>query len=218
MSLEIKHSELRSLWNDIKECTLCERNDIKAFVRGNPNARILFVGANPGRTEMTEGKALVGDAGKKLDAMCADVGIDTDLCLFSNAIFCGSQGTSVITIENIIKCYRFAKRVVEIVDPILTICLGKQAVQSMTSHDRPTPCWRKYVRDEEDRIYYCMKHPAYYLYRRGEEDFDMFRSLSEAWELYKYLADVKKRGVSMEEAGVGTIGMPWDVEYLVTPF
>ena len=60
------------------------------YTRGNPHARIVFVGEAPGEDEekaFTAGRsdtAFVGSSGGELDRMCLDAGIDTSNCYFTN--------------------------------------------------------------------------------------------------------------------------------------
>src|SRR5689334_903955 len=54
--------------------------------RGNPSARIMFVGEAWGRQEEIERKPFVGPAGKVLAELCLKAGIDPDACYYSNII------------------------------------------------------------------------------------------------------------------------------------
>lgn len=52
--------------------------------RGNPNARILFVGEAPGAVEERDGKPFVGPAGSVLTEMLFKAGIDPAECFYTN--------------------------------------------------------------------------------------------------------------------------------------
>ena len=56
--------------------------------RGNPNAKILFVGESPGRNEDIAGEAFVGAAGKNLDKLLAKVGLSIEDIYIANILKC----------------------------------------------------------------------------------------------------------------------------------
>jgi|TARA_B100002003_G_scaffold184342_1_gene172678 DNA polymerase len=56
--------------------------------KGNPNARILFVGEAPGRKEDEEGFPFVGAAGKNLDKLLEKVGLSLDNVYVANILKC----------------------------------------------------------------------------------------------------------------------------------
>jgi uracil-DNA glycosylase len=67
-------------------CPLWERATQTVFGSGPKDARILFVGEQPGDMEDREGAPFVGPAGKLLDRALADARIDRNLCYVSNAV------------------------------------------------------------------------------------------------------------------------------------
>lgn len=53
---------------------------------GNKNAKIVLVGESPGREELIYGRPFVGSAGKLLNKMLANVGIDRKECYLTNVM------------------------------------------------------------------------------------------------------------------------------------
>lgn len=61
---------------------------------GNPKALIAVVGEAPGQDEDREGYPFIGKAGQYLRARMSEVGIDPNLCWFSNLMHCRPPGNS----------------------------------------------------------------------------------------------------------------------------
>lgn len=59
--------ELRQAAKDCRACDLWKRGTQTVFGEGEPNAKIMFVGEQPGDREDLEGKPFVGPAGGLLD-------------------------------------------------------------------------------------------------------------------------------------------------------
>src|SRR5215831_1614996 len=70
---------LPMLEDQVKSCTRCELAKTRTntvFSRGNPKARLVFVGEAPGADEDEQGRPFVGKAGQLLDKMIAAMGLD----------------------------------------------------------------------------------------------------------------------------------------------
>ena len=59
--------ELKSVCDSCKKCPLCETRTNVVFGSGNANAKILFIGEAPGKSEDEQGLPFVGASGKLLD-------------------------------------------------------------------------------------------------------------------------------------------------------
>ena len=76
------HGNLEDLKKAAKNCQACDlwkRGTQTVFGEGAPNAKIMFVGEQPGDQEDLEGRPFVGPAGKLLDRALVDAGIDKRL-------------------------------------------------------------------------------------------------------------------------------------------
>jgi uracil-DNA glycosylase len=70
-------------------CTRCELHRFATqtvFGEGPPTAEVMFVGEQPGDNEDLSGKPFVGPAGRLLDELLAEVGIDRDRYYVTNAV------------------------------------------------------------------------------------------------------------------------------------
>lgn len=63
-------------WKSCKECSLCETRKNVALLKGQIPCDVLFVGDAPGASEDVVGRPFVGPAGKLLDEIVRDAGVD----------------------------------------------------------------------------------------------------------------------------------------------
>lgn len=71
-----------------KRTEICKTCTNLVVGKGNPHAKILFVGEAPGRNEDLEGLPFVGAAGKNLDKLLAQVGLTLDDIYVANILKC----------------------------------------------------------------------------------------------------------------------------------
>jgi uracil-DNA glycosylase family protein len=90
MVLEKEKSEaLDSVRGEARGCTRCHlyRNATQTvFGEGGSEARVVFVGEQPGDQEDIEGRPFVGPAGKLFDRVLEEVGIDRRKTYVTNAV------------------------------------------------------------------------------------------------------------------------------------
>ena len=72
----------------VKNCPLFENCTNVVVGKGNPNAKILFVGEAPGRNEDEQGLPFVGAAGKNLDKLLEKVGLTLNDIYVANILKC----------------------------------------------------------------------------------------------------------------------------------
>src|SRR5579872_511163 len=83
------HGNLEDLKKAAKNCRACDLWKLgtqTVFGEGAPNAKIMFVGEQPGDQEDLEGRPFVGPAGKLLDRALEEVGIDRKKVYVTNAV------------------------------------------------------------------------------------------------------------------------------------
>ncbi len=72
----------------VKETEICQNCKNIVIGKGNPNAKILFVGEAPGRNEDEQGEPFVGAAGKNLDGLLTKVGLSINDVYIANILKC----------------------------------------------------------------------------------------------------------------------------------
>jgi uracil-DNA glycosylase len=79
-------SKLRAEARDCRDCPLWKNATQTVFGEGNPRARILLVGEQPGDTEDREGHVFIGPAGRILDEALREAGLDRAELYVTNAV------------------------------------------------------------------------------------------------------------------------------------
>lgn len=72
----------------VKSTEICKNCKNIVVGKGNVNAKILFVGEAPGANEDLQGFPFVGAAGKNLDKLLANVGLNLDKIYVANILKC----------------------------------------------------------------------------------------------------------------------------------
>ena len=135
-------------------CTLSVHRTRLVVDRGNPAAKVLFIGEAPGENEDLAGKAFVGRSGKLLDEMLAEMGFDTNRdALIVNVVKCRPPKNRAPFREEAEACRPFLKRQIELVQPRLIALLGKTALKHLLPENKDFP-----MADQAGR---CFRHPAY---------------------------------------------------------
>jgi uracil-DNA glycosylase family protein len=126
----------------------CERCDLHRIARvvpgvGPRNATIMLVGEQPGDREDRAGEPFVGPAGRLLEELLEDVGIDRDDVFLTNAVkrfrhhekVTATGGIRRIhdkpTVRQQRACHDWLESEIEIVDPRVLVLLGSTAVQAV---------------------------------------------------------------------------------------
>src|SRR5207253_10289078 len=83
----IPNDTLLKVREDLGECTRCKLHSTRktiVFADGNPKAELVFVGEGPGHDEDVQGLPFVGRAGKLLNHMIEDMGMQrNDVYIFN---------------------------------------------------------------------------------------------------------------------------------------
>lgn len=166
--------ELEQLNKKIAACSKCPLNQ-KPYNPGKPTqglgtlrAKLMLLGEAPGEEESKCGVPFVGKSGKILQTILAEeIGLTMDDIYVTNVVKHRPPNNRTPTTEEIETCFEFLKQEIEIVHPILIVCLGKSAEKAMTSF--------------KDKIYtpVCVTHhPAYLIYNPSSRE--------------KFISDLKK--------------------------
>lgn len=105
--------------------------------RGNPAAKVLIVGEAPGQNEDLEGKAFIGRAGKLLDSLLREAGIEpeTDV-LIANVVKCRPPNNRPPTPQEAEACLPFLKKQIDLVRPRFMVLLGATALRHLVPEKR----------------------------------------------------------------------------------
>jgi DNA polymerase len=137
--------------------------------RGSPASGIVLVGEGPGRDEDLQGRAFVGRAGKLLDRLMAEAGIDTESgTLIANVVKCRPPDNRAPKQEEAAACRPFLLRQLEFVSPRLVMLLGAAALGLFFPGKKGTPMrdlvGKTFAADEHGGTPFAvLYHPAYLL-------------------------------------------------------
>jgi uracil-DNA glycosylase len=78
--------ELQEAAKDCKNCDLWKRGTQTVFGEGQARAKIMLVGEQPGNQEDLEGRPFIGPAGRLLDKLLEEAGVDRKKVYVTNAV------------------------------------------------------------------------------------------------------------------------------------
>jgi uracil-DNA glycosylase len=171
-SNEERREALKDLYHQARACTRCPQlastRTTVVFGSGNANADLMFCGEAPGKNEDEQGLPFVGQAGKLLDKLLADIGLTRADVFVVNVLKCrppGNRDPAPVEIEN---CQDYLMRQIELIEPTVICTLGNFATKLLRAD--PTGITRLHGREEERVIgtravrLYPIFHPAAALY------------------------------------------------------
>ena len=129
---------LRAAAHQCRGCDLYKSATQVVFGLGPKNARVMFVGEQPGDQEDLQGEPFVGPAGALLDKALADAGIPRDQVYVTNAVKhfkWEPRGKRRIHKKpralEVKACRPWLEAELRSVKPAVVVCLGATAAQSM---------------------------------------------------------------------------------------
>lgn len=122
---EKKYHSLSQKIINCRECRLCE-SAIQAVVGdGDINAKIIFIGEAPGKNEDESGIPFVGRAGKLLNSLIAELGMERGDVWIGNIIKHRPPKNRDPLPDEISKCRDFLTQQIEIIEPKIIVTLGR---------------------------------------------------------------------------------------------
>jgi DNA polymerase len=122
-----RREALKAVWHEAKECTRCPLADTRTtvvFGNGDADADLMFVGEAPGANEDREGLPFVGQAGKLLDKLLAEIGMDRGQVFVANVLKCRPPGNRDPQPAEIESCQPYLLQQVELIEPLVVCTLG----------------------------------------------------------------------------------------------
>jgi len=126
---------LPQLATEVAACTKCGLSTTRTqtvFARGNPEARLCFVGEAPGADEDAQGLPFVGRAGQLLDKMIGAMGLDPAKDVYvCNILKCRPPGNRRPEPEEMAACFPYLNEQLALVRPRVIVALGNTAVAAL---------------------------------------------------------------------------------------
>jgi uracil-DNA glycosylase len=117
------------------DCELCRLSKTRAKVvapRGDLESPVVFVGEAPGEKEDLSGKPFVGRAGKMLDRLLQDEGLDREKIMITNTVKCRPPANRRPKPEEVASCRPYLED--ELRGRQLIVCLGRTACEGLLNN------------------------------------------------------------------------------------
>ncbi|HEV7586034.1 MAG TPA: uracil-DNA glycosylase [Solirubrobacteraceae bacterium] len=167
-----RREALKELLMQARGCMLCSElastRKTVVFGAGNADAELMFVGEAPGASEDEQGIPFVGRAGKLLETLLGEIGLERSEVFITNVLMCrppGNRDPLPLEIEN---CQQYLMRKVELIQPSVICTLGNFSTKLLRGD--PTGITRLHGQPEVIMLgsrnvrLYPIYHPAAALY------------------------------------------------------
>jgi uracil-DNA glycosylase len=171
-AVPVEHvDELGAYGDSVAGCTRCRLSQSRTqvvFGSGNPHADLMFVGEAPGFHEDKQGLPFVGQAGKLLEKLLAEIGMQRSDVYIANVLMCRPPGNRNPLPDEIEACESHLFRQIELIQPMVVATLGNFATKLLSG--RPTGITRVHGQEQQTTIggrnvlLYPLYHPAAALY------------------------------------------------------
>jgi probable DNA metabolism protein len=170
--------ELRVAAKACQRCPLWRDATQTVFGEGPENARVIFVGEQPGDQEDLAGKPFVGPAGKVFDAILDEAEVDRQKVYVTNAVkhfkFEPRGKRRIHSKPNsgeIQACRWWLDKELALVKPDLVVALGATAAQSLLGKPVPITKMRGQLVEREDGLkVFLTIHPSFILRIRENDE------------------------------------------------
>jgi uracil-DNA glycosylase len=162
---------LKAVYEEARQCVRCPLHQTRTtvvFGAGNADADLMFIGEAPGANEDRLGLPFVGQAGKLLDKLLAEIGMERGDVFIANTLMCRPPDNRDPHPNEIESCQGYLYRKVELIQPIVICTLGNFSTKLLRADT--TGISRLHGR-EEVRVLgtravrlYPLYHPAAALY------------------------------------------------------
>ena len=127
---------------------------------GNPDAKIVFIGEGPGKTEDEVGEPFVGQAGKLLDKILAAINFDRTQVYILNMVKCRPPENRAPLPEEMDACYPYLIEQLRLIRPKLICALGRVAAMGLLKKNASLGSLRGHWHDYKGMEVLVTYHPA----------------------------------------------------------
>ena len=180
---------LRATAESCTDCRLSETRTNVVFGVGAPDADVMIVGEAPGKNEDLQGEPFVGAAGRLLDTLMSEVGINRGQVYIANVLKCRPPGNRDPRPDEIEACTGYLRRQLELIEPAVVVTLGNFATKLLLKTETGITKMRgQRYRWWRDIIVVPTFHPAAAL--RGRPDVE--QSMREDFRLVRVTIDERR--------------------------
>jgi DNA polymerase len=118
---------LRTVYEEARTCTRCPLHQTRTsvvFGAGNADADLMFIGEAPGAHEDRMGLPFVGQAGKLLDKLLGEIGLERGQVWICNVLKCRPPDNRDPHPKEIESCQDYLRQQVDLIEPVVICTLG----------------------------------------------------------------------------------------------
>ena len=162
---------LKAEYLEARECTRCPLHQTRTtvvFGSGNADAELMFIGEAPGANEDRMGLPFVGQAGKLLDKLLGEIGLEREDVFIANTLLCRPPDNRDPHPKEIEACQDHLFKKLELIEPTMVCTLGNFSTKLLRGD--PTGISRLHGHEEVRAVgprvvrLYPLYHPAAALY------------------------------------------------------
>ncbi|MFZ0090333.1 MAG: uracil-DNA glycosylase [Solirubrobacteraceae bacterium] len=127
-----RRERLKVVYEQASRCTRCPLHQTRTtvvFGSGNANADLMFIGEAPGANEDKQGLPFVGQAGRLLEKLLGEIGLDRGQVFVCNTVKCRPPGNRDPHPHEIESCNEYLRHQVELIEPSVICTLGNFATK-----------------------------------------------------------------------------------------
>jgi uracil-DNA glycosylase len=118
--------------DEVRRCTKCPLSLTRTCAvpgEGPADASVVIIGEGPGRNEDLQGMPFVGAAGKQLDGLLKDAGLNRGDVYITNVVKCRPPENRRPTDSEAEACQPYLERQIELLRPMVILLLGDSALK-----------------------------------------------------------------------------------------
>jgi DNA polymerase len=122
-----RREALKAVYREARECVRCPLHQTRTqvvFGNGNADADLMFVGEAPGANEDRMGLPFVGQAGKLLDKLLGEIGLERGDVWVCNVLKCRPPDNRDPHPNEIDACRSYLDKQIELIEPTVICTLG----------------------------------------------------------------------------------------------
>ncbi len=127
-------NSLDSIDGQVRRCIRCRLHETRQHAvpgEGPSEPEVFFIGQAPGRNEDLTGRPFVGMAGRFLDGVFREVGIDRKRVFLTGAVKCFPPKNRPPSWQEISACRPFLEAQLRTARPALIVCLGSAGASAL---------------------------------------------------------------------------------------
>ncbi|MBL8030013.1 MAG: uracil-DNA glycosylase [Candidatus Doudnabacteria bacterium] len=165
LTLKQKQASLEMIKGEIENCKICKKGKIGRAVpgEGSANAKIVFLGEAPGKTEAETGRPFIGRAGKVLRGLIQDVGLKEDEVFITSPVKYLPKYVTP-TEADIKHGFLHLDKQLGIIQPKVVVLMGRVAALAILKRQVEVSKEHGKIIELDERKYLLTYHPAAPLY------------------------------------------------------